>query len=97
MRYFWYAVGGCRVYVAIGPIRFQSPKTCSSSSCGIGGFFWIFTECTSLKGESTRYVDLLLYIAKNTWTMYKTYGVLVAIGEVQGGRALARENAMSGD
>jgi hypothetical protein len=46
---------------------------------------------------SSRYVDLLLYIARNTWTMYKTYGVLVATGEVQGGRALARENAMSGD
>jgi hypothetical protein len=27
---------------------------------------------------TSRYVDLLLYIARNTWTMYKTYGALVA-------------------
>jgi hypothetical protein len=39
----------------------------------------------------------VLYIARNTWTIYKAYWVLVATGEVQGGRALARENAMSGD
>jgi hypothetical protein len=34
-------------------IRFQSPKTCFSSSCGIGGYFRILKECTSLKREST--------------------------------------------
>jgi hypothetical protein len=34
-------------------------------------------------------IDLLLYISRNTWTMYNTYGVRVETGEVQGGPALA--------
>ena len=41
------------------------------------------------------HVDLLLYISRNTWEMYNTFGVRVSSGEVQGGDALARESATS--